>query len=52
MADYFNPDCQPHLPLIELPSKLNPFKQDNVRIYAKMATALPSQNVKFLPGKF
>ena len=51
MRDYFNPDCQPPLPLVELPDKLNPFRRDKVRIYAKMMTALPAQNVKALPGK-
>jgi len=51
MVDYFDPDRQPLLPLIELPDKLNPFKQDNVRIYAKMATASPAHNIKFFPGK-
>ena len=50
MIQYFDPDLQPPLPLVELPAKLNPFKDDNVRIYAKMATALPAQNVKCLPG--
>jgi cysteine synthase A len=52
MANYFNPDIQPLLPLIELPEKLNPFRKHNVRIYAKMATATPAQNIKFLPGKW
>ena len=47
---YFDPDFQPPLPLIELPKKLNPFRDDNVRVYAKMMTALPTQNVKGLPG--
>lgn len=50
MEDYFNPDIQPPLPLVELPDKLNPFRKDGVRIYAKMATALPAQNIKCLPG--
>lgn len=50
MINYFNPDVQPPLPLVELPAKLNPFRDDNVRIYAKMVTALPAQNVKSLPG--
>lgn len=48
---YFDPDFQPPLPLVELPSKLNPFRSDSVRIYAKMMTALPAQNIKALPGK-
>ena len=51
VIQYFNPDKQPPLPLVELPEILNPFRQDNVRIYAKILTALPAQNVKALPGK-
>jgi len=51
MQKYFDPDFQPPLPLIELPAKLNPFRDDNVRIYAKMLTLLPAQNVKALPGR-
>lgn len=50
VAQYFDPDLQPPLPLVELPARLNPFRSDNVRIYAKILTALPSQNVKALPG--
>lgn len=50
MVKFFDPDQQPPLPLVELPRKLNPFRDDNVRIYAKMLTALPAQNVKALPG--
>lgn len=50
LQKYFNPDEQPPLPLVELPRKLNPFYEDGVRIYAKMLTALPAQNVKALPG--
>lgn len=51
LRKYFNPDSQPPLPLVELPPKLNPFSSDNVRIYAKMLTQLPAQNVKALPGQ-
>ena len=50
MIKYFDPDIQPPLPLVELPGSLNPFRNDNVRIYAKMLTALPAQKVKSLPG--
>lgn len=50
MIKYFDPDIQPPLPLVELPETLNPFREDNVHIYAKMATALPAQNIKCLPG--
>lgn len=51
LRNYFNPDEQPPLPLVELPEKLNCFRRDGVRIYAKLLTALPAQNVKALPGK-
>ena len=51
LRKYFDPDAQPPLPLVELPAKLNPFAADGVRIYAKMLTVLPAQNVKALPGK-
>ena len=51
IKDYYNPDIQPPLPLVELPDKLNPFKKDGVRIYAKMMSTLPANNVKSLPGK-
>ncbi|KAK2751175.1 hypothetical protein FQN57_000252 [Myotisia sp. PD_48] len=50
VINYFNPDLQPPVPLVELPERLNPFRADNVRIYAKILTALPAQNVKALPA--
>lgn len=52
MKKFFDPEYQPLLPLVELPDNLNPFRQDGVRIYAKLMTALPCQNVKALPGSF
>jgi hypothetical protein len=52
LVDYFNPDKNAPLPLVELPPQLNPYYDDGVRIYAKMLTALPATNVKSLPGKF
>lgn len=51
LQEYFDPDKQPMLPLVELPPKLNPFLEDGVHIFAKMLTALPAQNVKALPGE-
>jgi cysteine synthase A len=51
LRKFFNPDEQPPVPLVELPEKLNPFRQSNVRIFAKLLTFLPAQNVKALPGK-
>jgi hypothetical protein len=50
LAQYFDPDASPPVPLVELPDSLNPLRSDGVRIYAKMLTALPAQNVKSLPG--
>ena len=50
LSQYFDPDRHPPLPLVELPEALNPFRSDGVRIFAKLLTALPAQNVKSLPG--
>jgi hypothetical protein len=52
LRDYFDPDQQPMIPMVELPVKLNPFYDDGVRIYAKMMSTLPANNVKSLPGMF
>jgi cysteine synthase A len=38
------------LPLVELPQHLNPYYNDGVRIYAKMMTMHPANNVKAMPG--
>ena len=50
VAHYFDPDRNPLLPLVEIPDRLNPLRKHGVRIYAKVLTALPAQNVKSLPG--
>ncbi|KAL2365438.1 hypothetical protein RJZ56_001682 [Blastomyces dermatitidis] len=50
LKKYFNPDFQPPLPLVEVPEALNPFYQDGVRIYAKMMTMHPANNVKAIPA--
>lgn len=47
---YYNPEILPPLPLVELPAVLNPFRNDGVRIYAKMMSMHPANNVKALPG--
>ncbi|KAI1498878.1 cysteine synthase [Biscogniauxia marginata] len=49
IVKYFDPDENLPLPLVEVPDTLNPLRADGVRIYAKMLTALPAQNVKSLP---
>jgi cysteine synthase len=50
LQHYFDPDQQPPLPLVELPEKLNPFYGDGVRIYAKIMSMHPANNVKAIPG--
>ena len=47
---YFDPESAPPLPLVEIPDSLNPYRQDGVRIYAKMMTMHPANNVKAMPG--
>ncbi|KAL4862821.1 hypothetical protein BDV12DRAFT_206969 [Aspergillus spectabilis] len=50
LKKYFDPDSQPPLPLVELPEYLNPYYHDGVRIYAKMMTMHPANNVKAMPA--
>lgn len=50
LKKYFDPDSQPPLPLVELPEHLNPYYRDGIRIYAKMMTMHPANNVKAMPG--
>ncbi|KAF7563424.1 hypothetical protein G7046_g703 [Stylonectria norvegica] len=50
IRNYFDPDSSPPLPLVEIPECLNPFRQDGVRIYAKMMTMHPANNVKSMPA--
>lgn len=49
---YFDPDKAPPLPLVELPPHLNPYYDDGVRIYAKMMSCHPANNVKSMPGDY
>lgn len=51
LKKYFDPDSQPPLPLVELPEHLNPYYRHGVRIYAKMMTMHPANNVKAMPGR-
>lgn len=50
LKDYYDPDKCPPLPLVEIPDALNPYREDGVRIWAKMMTYLPAHNVKELPA--
>ena len=50
LSDFLNPGKHPNLPLVELPAKLNPFADDNIRIFAKLMSMLPLGNVKSVPA--
>lgn len=50
VKEYFDPESSPPLPLVEIPECFNPYRQDGVRIYAKMMTMHPANNVKAMPG--
>ncbi|KAL6703419.1 hypothetical protein ACN47E_009678 [Coniothyrium glycines] len=50
VRNYFDPDVQPMLPMIEIPQTLNPFYKDGVRIHAKMMSMHPANNVKIMPA--
>jgi cysteine synthase len=46
---FLDPDCNPPVPLVELPEPLNPFAEQKVRIFAKLLYLLPLLNLKSLP---
>lgn len=50
LLDFLNPDNNPLIPMVELTEELNPFRNDGVRIYAKLMNTLPLNNVKSLPS--
>ena len=50
VKDFLNPDCNPPLPLVEIPKHLNLFAKDGVRVFAKLMNFLPLANVKSLPA--
>jgi hypothetical protein len=45
-----NPDKHPMLPMVELPTCLNPFADMGVHIFAKLITFSPLGNIKALPS--
>lgn len=47
---FLDPDQNPPTPLVELPASLNPFAEQNVRIFAKLLYLLPLLNLKSLPA--
>jgi cysteine synthase len=50
VKDFLNPENSPPLPLVELPEPLNPFRNEGVRIFAKLMFLLPLLNMKCLPA--
>lgn len=50
VLNYLNPDENPYVPLVEIPESCNPFMGKQVRIFAKLMSALPLGNVKSLPA--
>lgn len=49
LKNFLNPDCNPPLPLVEIPKRLNPFADQRVRVFAKLMYLLPLLNSKSLP---
>jgi hypothetical protein len=47
---FLNPEKNPYLPLVELPRHLNRFREEGVRIFAKLAYFSPLLNIKSLPA--
>lgn len=50
LKDFLNPGRHPNLPMVELPADLNPFADENVRIFAKLMGMSPLANVKAVPA--
>ncbi len=48
MLHFLNPDSFSMTPLVELPSSINHFKKDKVRIFIKLSQFLPLANIKSL----
>jgi cysteine synthase A len=50
IQNFMNPGKMAPLPLVELPAKLNPFREDGIRILAKLMTFTSLHNVKAVPA--
>jgi cysteine synthase A len=50
IRDFMDPGQLAYLPLVEIPAELNPFREDRVRIFAKLMTFTALHNVKAVPG--
>ncbi len=50
VLNFLNPDNAPCTPLVEIPDHLNPYRQNGIRIFAKLMNTLPLANIKSLPA--
>src|ERR1700761_5819460 len=50
VKEFLHPENTPPLPLVELPDALNPYRDNGVRIFAKLMYLLPMLNIKSLPA--
>lgn len=50
LMEYLSPQNYAPTPLVELPSDLNPFRVDGVRIFAKVMSLVPLMNIKSIPA--
>lgn len=50
ISNFLNPSSLGMIPLVELSSKLNPYKKDKVRIFIKLMQFVPLYNIKSLPA--
>lgn len=50
VKDYLNPGKLSYMPLVEIPESLNPFRDEGVRIFAKLMTYIGLHHVKAIPA--
>ena len=50
LASYLSPGTLGLTPMVELPSSLNPFSKDKIRIFIKLVQFVPLCNIKSLPA--
>ena len=50
VLDFLKPGALGPTPVVELPSSLNPFRRDGVRIFVKLMQFVPLFNIKSLPS--
>lgn len=50
LKQYLSPESYAPTPLVELPQDLNPFVENNIKIFAKFMPLVPLMNIKSLPA--